>query len=137
MDRFGLSNVACCRLFFCVFLWYQCIVCKSCGGRCWRGGSHAVQPWAMLRCGGGPGVAPGAKTRGPLVRRTWRRSFVSRNPFECFAVIESVTRFECFTVTEFFTVIECFTVTGTQRPHCNCGEIVWSNEGASVRISSH
>lgn len=54
------------------------------------------------------------------------------NPFECFAVIESVTRFECFTVTEFFTVIEWFTVTGTP-----VGENLWSNEGASVRISSH
>jgi len=49
------------------------VVCQNshkCCGRC--GCSHAVQPCAMLRCGGGTGVAPGAKTRGPLVRRTWR-----------------------------------------------------------------
>ena len=86
--------------------------------------------------GGGRGLLPG-----PRLEVLWcvapgvDRSFHG-NPFECFAVIESVTRFECFTVTEFFTVIECFTVTGTQRSHWT-GEIVWSNEGASVRISSH
>ena len=104
--------------------------CVAGGAGC----SHAVQPWAMLRCGGGPGVAPGAKTRGPLVRRTWRRSFVSRNPFECFAVIESVTRFECFTVTEFFTVIECFTVTGTHRDPVT-GEIVGSERLGAYLIA--
>jgi len=34
--------------------------------------SHAVQPWAMLRCGAARGLGARGQDRGPLVRHTWR-----------------------------------------------------------------
>jgi hypothetical protein len=92
--------------------------CGSCVSRVAGGAgcSHAVQPWAMLRCGGGPGVAPGAKTRGPLSHlASIVRFTVTRSMLRCNRVGNS---FECFTVTD--------RVTGLER-------IGWSNEGASVR----
>ena len=50
---------------------YPQVCCGACGARCWVE-PCAVQPWAMqhaeVRCGPGS-WEPGAKTRGPLVRR--------------------------------------------------------------------